>query len=115
MGRHPDPVKDANIKTVAAEGSAGTPIITDGRIWHGTGSNRTDENRVAMLLTFCGPQYRPQVNYTIALDPEVLEQATDRQKTMFGLKVWWGYGRTGHPSVEFINPSDKGLGQLNPS
>ena len=115
MGRHPDPVKDANIKTVAAEGSAGTAIITDGRIWHGTGSNRTDENRVAMLLTFCGPQYRPQVNYTIALDPEVLEQATDRQKTMFGLKVWWGYGRTGHPSVEFINPSDKGLGQLNPS
>ena len=65
-----------------------------------------------MLLTFCGPQYRPQVNYTIALDEKVLSRATDRQKTMFGLKVWWGYGRTGHPSVEFVDPIEKGLGIL---
>jgi ectoine hydroxylase-related dioxygenase (phytanoyl-CoA dioxygenase family) len=84
-------------------------------VWHGTGSNRTNEDRVGMLLTFCGPQYRPQVNYTIALDQEVLSKATDRQKTMFGLKVWWGYGRTGHPSVEFVNPIEKGLGVLTPN
>ena len=111
-GRHPDPIKDEDIETIAAEGPAGTAIITDGRIWHGTGSNRTDKDRVGMLLTFCGPQYRPQVNYTIALDEKVLSRATDRQKTMFGLKVWWGYGRTGHPSVEFVDPIEKGLGIL---
>ncbi len=114
-GRHPDPERDADVKTVAAEGPAGTAIITDGRIWHGTGENRTNDHRMAMLLTFCGPQYRPQVNYTIAMDREILAAASDRLKTMFGLKVWWGYGRTGSPTVDFIDPTKTALGELRPN
>ncbi len=111
-GRHPDSVRDANVETVAAEGPAGTAIITDGRVWHGTGENRTNEDRTAMILTYCGPQYRPQVNYTVALDRKILATASDRLKTLFGLKVWWGYGRTGSPSVDFIDPSKTALGEL---
>ncbi len=112
-GRHPDPDRDRAVETVAAEGPAGTAVITDGRIWHGTGKNRTNRHRIGMLLTFCGPQYRPQVNFPIALDPAILATATDRQKAMFGLKVWWGYGRTGHPGVEFIDPAQRGAGELH--
>lgn len=112
-GRHPDPERDRDVETVAAEGPAGTALVTDGRIWHGTGANQTNGARVAMLLTFCGPQYRPQVNYPVALDHRILEEASPRQKAMFGLKVWWGYGRTGHPSVEFIRPDQQGLGELH--
>lgn len=112
FGRHPDKVKDANIETIAAEGPKGTAIITDGRIWHGTGANQSNDERIAMLLTFCGPQYRPQVNFAMALDDEVLAKATSRQKTMFGLKVWWGYGRTGHPNVDFVNPAERSIGKL---
>ena len=114
-GRHPDPARDKDIESVAAEGPAGTALITDGRVWHGTGENRTNDDRVAMLLTFCGPQYRPQVNYTVAMDRAILARASDRQKTMFGLKVWWGYGRTGHPNIEFIDPSQTALGELRPN
>ncbi len=113
-GRHPDPERDAGVETVAAEGPAGTAVVTDGRVWHGTGENRGNAPRVAMLLTFCGPQYRPQVNYPVALDRDILAGATDRQKAMFGLKVWWGYGRTGHPSVEYIDPEGRALGELRP-
>ena len=113
-GRHPDPVRDKDAETVAAEGPAGTAIITDGRIWHGTGGNRTNAPRIGMLLTFCGPQYRPQVNFTLAMDRAILNAASDRQKALFGLKVWWGYGRTGHPSVEFVDPSETGVGELYP-
>ncbi|MDA1309362.1 MAG: hypothetical protein O2985_07135, partial [Proteobacteria bacterium] len=91
---------------------AGTAIITDGRVWHGTGENRTNDDRTAMILTYCGPQYRPQVNYTVALDRETLANASDRLKTLFGLKVWWGYGRTGNPSVDFIDPNKTALGEL---
>ena len=112
-GRHPDPDRDRDIETVPAEGPAGTALVTDGRVWHGTGANRTNGARVAMLLTFCGPQYRPQVNYPVALDRRILERASERQKAMFGLKVWWGYGRTGHPSVEFIDPDRRGVGELH--
>ena len=111
-GRHPDQVRDANVDTIAAEGPAGTAIITDGRVWHGTGENRTNDDRTAMILTYCGPQYRPQVNYTVALDREILANASDRLKTLFGLKVWWGYGRTENPSVDFIDPSKTALGEL---
>jgi len=112
FGRHPDAVEDKDIETVAAEGNEGTALITDGRVWHGTGANITNENRIAMLLTFCGPQYRPQVNFPIAIDKEILKSASDRQKAMFGLKIWWGYGRTGNPNLDFISPDDKTLGKL---
>ena len=112
FGRHPDLTKDKDIETVAAEGNSGTALITDGRVWHGTGANATKENRIAMLLTFCGPQYRPQVNYPVALDSAILKSASDRQKALFGLKIWWGYGRTGDPNLDFIDPDGQTLGKL---
>ena len=68
-----------------------------------------------MILTFCGPQYRPQVNFTVAMEREILATASERLKTMFGLKVWWGYGRTGDPSIEFIDPTKTATGELRPN
>jgi ectoine hydroxylase-related dioxygenase (phytanoyl-CoA dioxygenase family) len=114
-GRHPDPERDGQVETVAAEGPAGTAIITDGRVWHGTGDNHSNGSRTAMILTYCGPQYRPQVNYTVAMDREILANASDRLKTLFGLKVWWAYGRTGDPNVEFIDPTQTAMGELCPN
>tara|TARA_B100000212_G_scaffold16970_1_gene11546 strand:+ start:230 stop:901 length:672 start_codon:yes stop_codon:yes gene_type:complete len=112
FGRHPDLIKDKEIETVAAEGNSGTELITDGRVWHGTGANATKENRIAMLLIFCGPQYRPQVNYPVALDSAILISASDRQKALFGLKIWWGYGRTRDPNLDFIDPDGQTLVKL---
>jgi hypothetical protein len=48
------------------------------------------------------------------MDREILATASDRLKTLFGLKVWWAYGRTGNPSVEFIDPTQTALGALRP-
>ena len=39
FGRHPDKELDQDIKTISAEGPPGCAIITDGRLWHGTGAN----------------------------------------------------------------------------
>ena len=112
FGLHPDLIKEKDIATVAAEGNSGTAFITDGRVWHGTGANVTKENRIAMLLTFCGPQYRPQVNYPVALDSAILKSASDRQKALFGLKIWRGYGRTGDPNLDFSDPDGQTLVKL---
>ena len=79
--------RDTDVETVAAEGPASTTIITDGRVWHGVGEDRTSDDRTALILTYCGPQYCPQVNYTVTLDREILTNASDRLKTPFGLKV----------------------------
>ena len=111
-GRHPDKVLDAEVNTIAAEGPPGCAIVTDGRIWHGTGSNQTDIDRNAILITYCGPQFRPQENYTIGTRLDVLSNASDRLRELLGLRVWWGYGRTGNPTVDFVDPTAEKIGEL---
>ena len=84
-GRHPNKSLDNNIKTIAAEGPPGCAIITDGRLWHGTGANITNVPRMAIIITFCGPQYRPQENYTYGLKKNVLK-LNNFSKELLGLK-----------------------------
>ncbi len=84
FGRHPDPERDNGIATVAAEGPPGCAIVTDGRLWHGTGANVGTKDRYAMIITFCGPQYRPQENYTVGVRPEVYATLSTRPKPCRG-------------------------------
>ena len=112
-GRHPDPERDKDIETVAAVAPAGTAIITDGRVWHGTGANIGNQLRYAVLTTFCGPQFRPQENFAIGVADEVLQEASPELLALFGFKVWNGYGRTGDPTVEFVDRNEIPLGELS--
>ena len=111
-GRHPDKERDAGVETVAAEGPAGAALVMDGRLWHGTGANVSNENRLGMLITYCGPQYRAQENYTLGTAPEVLEAASPRLKALLGFKVWWAYGRTANPTVDYVDPKEPLIREL---
>ena len=112
FGRHPDKILDKDIFTISAEGPPGCAIITDGRLWHGTGANITQKNRLALLITFCGPQFRPQENFTMGIREEVFLQLNDYQKEILGFKVWNGYGRTGNPTEKFLNINNVEVGEL---
>ena len=112
FGRHPDKILDKDITTISAEGPPGCAIITDGRLWHGTGANITQKNRLALLITFCGPQFRPQENFTLGIRKEVFLQLDDYQKEILGFKVWNGYGRTGNPTDTFLNFKNTEIGEL---
>lgn len=112
VGRHPDAERDKDVDTVSACAPAGTALITDGRVWHGTGANTGNTARHAVLTTFCGPQFRPQENYVVGTRDEVLENASPDLLALLGLKVWWAYGRTGHPTVEIIDPHETPMGVL---
>ena len=112
FGRHPDKILDKDIFTISAEGPPGCAIITDGRLWHGTGANITQKNRLALLITFCGPQFRPQENFTMGIREEVFLQLNDYQKEILGFKVWNGYGRTGNPTDKFLNINNIEVGEL---
>ena len=112
FGRHPDKILDKDITTISAEGPPGCAIITDGRLWHGTGANITQKNRLALLITFCGPQFRPQENFTLGIRKEVFLQLDDYQKEILGFKVWNGYGRTGNPTDTFLNFNNTEIGEL---
>jgi len=113
-GRHPEKKLDSDIKLIAAEGPPGCAIITDGRLWHGTGANITEEPRIAIIITFCGPQFRPQENYTYGLRKNLLKKLNDFQKELLGFRVWNGYGRTGDPTQNFIDTAEDPIGILKP-
>ena len=111
-GRQPD--ENSDMEAVAAEAPAGTALIIDARIWHGTGANATGGQRLALLTTFCGPQFRPQENFTVGTSPEVLREASPGLLALLGFKVWHAYGRIENPAVEFISPGEPSLGELRP-
>ena len=113
-GRQPDPERDHAVETVAAEGPAGTALLLDGRTWHGTGANVSDEVRWAVLTTFCGPQFRTQENFTVGTAGEVLEGASPDLLRLLGFKVWNAYGRIESPAVEFIQPGETSLPEMCP-
>lgn len=112
-GRHPNKKIDKDIKPIAAEGPPGCAIITDGRLWHGTGANISDTDRLAILITFCGPQFRPQENYTLGLKRNLFNHLTNYQKELLGFKVWNGYGRIGDPTDQYLNIDPKLIGEIN--
>jgi len=111
-GRHPDPELDRDVQTVSACAPAGSALITDGRVWHGTGANTGDSNRNAVLTTFCGPQFRPQENFVAGTRREVVDAASEETLALLGFKVWWGYGRTGNPTTYMIDRDETPIGIL---
>ena len=105
---------DSTAKSIAATGPAGTALLCDGRIWHGTGANNTDQPRRAVLTTFCTPQFRPQENYTVGTRQEVLDEASPDLLELLGFRIWNAYGRTGHPTDDYITRDNVPLGVLTP-
>jgi ectoine hydroxylase-related dioxygenase (phytanoyl-CoA dioxygenase family) len=66
-------------------GPAGTAMVFDGRLWHQTGANVTeDERRFGILAYYCRPFLRSQENWFVSLKPDVLEAAPPRLRQMLG-------------------------------
>ena len=111
-GEQPNPSVPYKVASIAGTGSAGTAIVFDGRIWHATGSNTTDQPRAGVITAYCGPQFRPMENYTLGARPEVLESASPRLLSLMGFKVWDGYGKLDDPGETFITRDKMPVGEL---
>ena len=81
-----EPVDPAT--SIAATGPAGTAMIFDGRLWHGTGANTMDEARVGILSYFCRPFIRQQENFTLSLAPEVIAKCSPELLSILGFQTW---------------------------
>ena len=101
-----DCLPDAEQATLAATGKAGSALIFDGRLWHGTGCNRTDAPRHGLLTYFARPFMRPQENCTLSVADDVLAQASPWVKELLGFRVWRSLGGVEGPY---------GPGTLDPS
>lgn len=94
-GIHPRGNEMFDTETVGAAAPSGSAIIFDGRIWHGTGANTTDEPRVGLLAYFCSPFIRQQENQSLSLLPEVYEKLNDEERALLGFQVYSTLGGIG--------------------
>ncbi len=113
-GRRPDAERDKDVVSIPAEGVAGSAMLFDGRIWHGTGANVSDGQRLGVLTTFVAPQFRTQVNFTMATAPEVVAEADEDLLALLGFKIWNAYGRIESPVAGYIKQGERSLGELRP-
>ena len=81
-----------DIETVAAEGPAGSAFVFDGRLWHGTGANRTNAPRRGILSYHCRGWVRQQENFTLSLAPEVMARCSDDLLRVLGFSVFGTLG-----------------------
>ncbi len=125
LAREPD--RDAYARSLPGTGPAGTALIFDGRIWHGTGANTTaDAYRWGVLTYFVRPWVRPQENYTLSTHPDVLRDASPELLGLLGLRVWrtlggvqgpWGPGtpdRQGFRTDTIVSRDVPLIGELRP-
>lgn len=103
-GRQPQEADDLPGDVVSVAGKAGTVLVIDGRIWHGTGANVTPHDRLTVITTFCGPQMRSQENYFLGVKPETMVDADDHLRRLLGYGIWHSYGRTEDPTAKFVTP-----------
>lgn len=87
FGRGPSHQEATETQTVAIEGPAGSAFVFDGRLWHGTGANRTEDRRHVILNYACVPWLRQQENFTVSLSPRVLDRCGEDLLSRFGFKV----------------------------
>lgn len=102
-------------ETIAACGPAGSALVFDGRLVHGTGENRsTGAQRHALLSYFCRPFVRQQENFFLGLDPAL--RATERPEFLarLGYRIWGGLGRIEAPGQPgLMTAQAEPLGPLN--
>ena len=115
------------------DAKAGTMIITDGRLLHGTGINHTELPRIVMLNGMQHPLIRQQENWMLSVTPEVLNRASPKLLQRMGYQATnaaqtnegHGFGARGlmeeaaGATVEFRLAADRGeyqrVGELGPN
>jgi ectoine hydroxylase-related dioxygenase (phytanoyl-CoA dioxygenase family) len=107
---------DTPERTVAAEGKAGSVLVFDGRMIHGTGANRsTGAHRHALLSYCCRPFVRQQENFYFGLAPELRTSEREALLERLGFRMYGGLGRTGKPGDRgLIKPVEHPVPALGP-
>ncbi|EXF84606.1 phytanoyl-CoA dioxygenase [Colletotrichum fioriniae PJ7] len=94
---------------VPFEAKVGDIIVMDGRVWHTSGSNVTeDQDRALLFGYYTAPFMRQQVNWTAKLPKEVQDTCSEELKEWLGLNPVGNIGMTGdlrYMSVQY--PDDK--------
>ena len=113
-GAHPRGGDQSDYNIVQPEAPAGTLMVFDGRLWHGTGAIKGNDERLGVLATFCAPQFRQQENQTLGLDRALWPKLSDKLRNRLGFSPWNAYGRVESPAVSMVEPEPDRIGELYP-
>lgn len=99
--------------TVPVQARAGTAMIFDGRLWHGTGQNVTNEPRYALFTTFCRPFVRQIENYALSLTSSAYEACSDQLLALLGFRTWSVLGSVeGSSHGDLVNRNKTGAAEM---
>ena len=73
--------------TINLEARAGTLVIFDGRLLHGTGANRTERQRFVATMSNVTAWTRQQENWVMTVAPSVLAEASPKLLHRMGLQA----------------------------
>jgi ectoine hydroxylase-related dioxygenase (phytanoyl-CoA dioxygenase family) len=84
---------DLEARLVPFEASAGSILAMEGRVWHTSGANVTDdEDRPLLFGYYTKPFVRPQWNFTASLRPEVQARFSPTMRYRLGLDIGLNLG-----------------------
>ena len=75
---------------------------------------KTNQPRLGVTATYCGPMFRQLTNFTVGTKDEVLRDASPLLRRLLGFKVWSTYGGTDDHAAEFIERVPGQVGELAP-
>jgi fumagillin biosynthesis dioxygenase len=85
---------DLEARLVPFEAPAGSILAMEGRMWHTSGSNVTeDEDRPLLFAYYTRPFLRPQWNFGVALRPEVQVRLSPTMRYRLGLDAALNLGQ----------------------
>ena len=103
-------------KTTNVVAPAGTALIMDGRLVHGTGTNRSDALRRLLILTFHKPFVRQQEQWPLSVRSEIYETASPKLLERLGFQAWHGglggYEGSGDGGVAPLRDGYVAIGEL---
>lgn len=109
---------DNPLGTVPATGKAGTCMVFDGRVLHGTGKNLSaDQTRTAIFTYYCRPWVRQFENPFLSIPDDVMMGLPLPIRESLGYKPWFlcgGYEIPGTPApMDVVRPMNQ-VRQLEP-
>ncbi len=82
---------------VIVEAPAGSALIMDGRIFHGTGPNTSDSHRYGIIAHYVLPFIRQQENFGVSMDDETEASLSPELRKLLGFRVWKALGAVSTP------------------
>lgn len=75
------------------EAKAGSIVVMDGRVWHTSGQNISQEDRALLFGYYTAPFLRQQVNWNVKLDEKTKKELSPEMTEWLGLTVNGNLGR----------------------